>query len=161
MSTEFGKLTHHTGIKDAIHIACISVKAAHYMYPCATVTVDENMVARNAKLGAIGIVDPFLRTRINEGDTFWVFLFPGTITSLRHEWEHPHFKNIKIVNETDISRSWLEKFAYDKGLTYEMLVENNFVGDDSSFNEDMSEEFKYHFRKVTGCIEMPYFRCAC
>lgn len=34
----------------------------------------------------VGIVDPFLRESVQPSQRFWLFLYPNTVTSLRHEW---------------------------------------------------------------------------
>jgi hypothetical protein len=71
--------------RDAIHIAVAPVTASVKLYPGERVGVD------GKNLPHVGIVDPFLNGPVLPGQKFWLFLFPNTVTSLRHEWTHPAF----------------------------------------------------------------------
>jgi hypothetical protein len=80
--------------RDAVHIAVAPVTASRTLAPgqhvgfvsegdLETVGVSEN---------PIGVVDPFLREPVQPGQRFWLFLYPNTITGLRHVWTHPAFQ---------------------------------------------------------------------
>jgi hypothetical protein len=84
--------------RDAIHIAVAPVTAAEKLLPGQHVGFvnDPDRPGNTEIVGMwaeekIGIVDPFLVNAIEEGERFWLFLYPNTITSLRHVWTHPAF----------------------------------------------------------------------
>ena len=85
-----GKLLDSTAGRDAIHFALAPVVAAERLLPCQRVQLDD---AGRAVAGpeSIGLVDPFLTAAVQPGERFWLFLYPGTITALRHVWVHPAF----------------------------------------------------------------------
>lgn len=95
--------------RDAIHIAVAPVVAGDTLEPCYHVCLDKEGKAIYALPDqGVGIVDPFLRCTVHKGQRFWLYLYPGTITSLRHTWSHPAFtalaqaareKVMKGVNE--------------------------------------------------------------
>jgi hypothetical protein len=79
--------------RDAVHIALAPVTAADRLAPGQHVGFVQ---AGNVELVGpcdhnVGIVDPFLAEDVEPGQRFWLFLYPGTITGLRHVWTHPAF----------------------------------------------------------------------
>lgn len=90
---EVGKLITGQAFRDAIHVAIAPVVAGEQLAP-GTRVVLVNGVARDGawiKTPSIGIVDPFLERPVYVGEKFYIFLFPNTVTSLRHAWTHPAF----------------------------------------------------------------------
>ncbi len=81
--------------RDAVHIAIAPVTAAENMEPGQHVGFvpagQTEIVGACDEEQYIGIVDPFLTTSIRAGERFWLFLYPNTVTSLRHYWTHPAF----------------------------------------------------------------------
>jgi hypothetical protein len=79
--------------RDAIHIAVAPVTAAERLAPGQHVGLIRE--GGTELVGPceqpIGIVDPFLAGAVEPGQRFWLFLYPGTVTSLRHIWTHPAF----------------------------------------------------------------------
>lgn len=81
--------------RDAIHIAIAPVTAGEDLNPSERVILDKNGEAFGRHVGGpppVGIVDPFLEDCVLKGQRFYLCLFPGTITSLRHVWSHPSFQ---------------------------------------------------------------------
>ena len=75
--------------RDAIHVAIAPVVAQTELAPGKHIGADGS-----ERKPHVGIVDPYLKTAVQQGDTFYLFLYPGTVTSLRHEWTHPQFKAV-------------------------------------------------------------------
>src|SRR5262249_51543452 len=85
--------------RDAVHIAVAPVVAAAQLLPGQHVGLLGDGRA-DANDQPIGIVDPFLAEAVLPGQRFWLFLYPGTITSLRHVWTHPAF-TVKAPRRTE------------------------------------------------------------
>src|SRR5262245_2520525 len=79
--------------RDAIHAAVAPVTAAVRLRPGEHVgLVEEGNLELVGPCGEnIGIVDPFLTEDVAAGRRFWIVLYPGTVTGLRHLWTHPAF----------------------------------------------------------------------
>lgn len=70
-------ITDPGAARDAVHVAVVPVTATRELRP------GEHL--------ASGVVDPYLTRPVRPGERYWLFLYPGTVTSLRHVWTHPDF----------------------------------------------------------------------
>ena len=112
--------------RDAIHIATAAVFATEDLNPgdhVGFVTKDNDKMGRS-EIAPLGIVDPFLPKPVKKGERFWVFLYPGTIQSLRHNWSHPSFdvrqQLIRAIEETPAKKRMK---AFATSLSYGGEVE--------------------------------------
>lgn len=87
-------ITNNERRRDAIHIAVAPVTAGCDLSPGQDVGfIHENDLEKvGPSKNAIGIVDPFLKEPVLEGQRFWLFLYPGTVIGMRHYWKHPAFQ---------------------------------------------------------------------
>ena len=103
--------------RDAIHIAIIPVIAGEKLL--AGDRVDLNEEGEAVERGpTIGIVDPFLVETVLKGQKAYLFLYPNTITSLKHFWTHPAFDKTpeplaspKKKDKKSESIEWLKNYA--------------------------------------------------
>lgn len=177
--TSLGKLITETVERDAVHIAVAPVVAAHALQPgeqVGFIAGDGRTVGRDVT--PIGIVDPFLTSSVKANQRFWLFLFPNTITSLKHVWTHPSFSNDGhgVASE---SEKWLRDFADQVDADYEemMRVAETHCDEDNKWGGDYlceggkwegqytPDEFWVHFAAVTGKTPKGggggIFSCAC
>jgi hypothetical protein len=98
-----GKLiTDEEGARDAIHVAVLPVCAETSLVPGQHVGFTGEKVDGVREVGpvadgprglqnrrGIGIVDPYLTVAIRKGARFYCFLYPGSVSGMRHHWAHP------------------------------------------------------------------------
>lgn len=145
-----GQLITTEQFRDAIHIAVVPVTAAQTLLPGQHVSL---VNPENLEVGycqhTLGVVDPFLKQPVEKGQRFWLFLYPGSITSLRHEWTHPKFPatqhqvpvtehQIGLKSAKEESEKWLREYAqrlnpYSLGPDYGSTVTEE--GKDRAFKE--------------------------
>lgn len=152
--------------RDAIHVAVAPMVAAESLSPGQHVGIDARGNAAFVT-PAVGIVDPFLRTRVMPGDKFWLFLYPNTVTSLRHEWTHPAFPATKSEKSQD--QIELERFAVHCGLTYDQLIDGLEAGGTvygTTCYEKIPDEVWEQYESVSGKAvptdtRAEFFSCSC
>lgn len=109
--------------RDAIHIAIMPVMTDEALSPGDHVKFvygTTNRVRRAPDNKGIGVVDPFLTVYIPTYSKVWMFLYPNTITGLRHEWTHPDVDNPAIAK--DDSEKWLRAFADRWNFDYNEMI---------------------------------------
>ena len=175
---KLGQLIDTPQERDAIHIAVVPIQASVSMHPGTRVVLDS---AGKAKPGepAIGVVDPFLASAVPTGARFWLYLNPGSITSLRHEWTHPAFEALTKTRAAHLSDSeaWIAEHANLLGLSADVLMENaeNWLQFEDYTVQHGTErwrdnfnptEFWHHYEVVTGKViaqdkKQSFYCCTC
>ena len=116
--------------RDAVHIAVVPVKALWRLEPGDPVALNIRQEAYIpvSSVETIGVVDPFLKHIVRSGEYFWLYLNPGSITSLTHHWTHPAFPvgaepAAKLVGTTKAkAKAWIREYAKFLGLAYSTLM---------------------------------------
>lgn len=176
---KLGKLITDEQERDAVHIAVVPVEAGCELKPGYHVGIDATGKAYygiTTQSGNIGIVDPFLKGIVPAGKVFWLFLYPGSITSLRHDWTHPAFKESRQKSESLKSRLWIKHWASQNDINYDDLMRHAgyYVDDQDSYWSDggrfegmrLPDGFWKHYEAVTG-LALPegryenFFSCSC
>lgn len=172
---KIGKLLQPGEERDAIHIAVLPVVAEHELEPGQHVGVARRGGGEWLARGLtplVGIIDPFLKERkVRQGQRCWVFLYPLTVTSIKHEWT---LDAIDGTSEQRTSRDWLERFADRTAIDIDELIDGMSKAEEVCFGTDdgpeearYSDELWYHVSVVTGKLFTPehkestHFRCAC
>ena len=77
--------------RDAVHVAIAPVMATETLRPGQHV----GLIGDNQHAGPsdepVGVVDPFLQESVQKGERFLLWLYPNTVTGIRHIWTHPAF----------------------------------------------------------------------
>lgn len=117
-----GKLQDEAGMKDAVHVAIVSVRAACPIKRGERCTMDKNREAQPDEDGP-GIADPFLKSNIQTGQTFWLLLNQDEIPNVRHVWEHPDIDFSAPAVPRKRNRT-IEEFAKEFGVEYDQLMKD-------------------------------------
>ena len=148
-----GQLIEGEESRDAIHVAIAPVTAAHTLIAGRHVSIDATgQASEHTGKPSIGIIDPFLKRSVEKGEKCWLFLYPGTITSLRHDWTHPAMPVFPAGSGARdpecASKRWLEDIAERCGVSYQRMMD--CVDDDDYINMGDNEKYK---NVIDGCME--------
>lgn len=100
-----------SGDRDAIHLAVMPIVASEALRPAQHIGIKDGKATAHADK-MLGIVDPFLTKNVEEGQKFWLIVYPRQITSLRHVWSHPDFEDQKIDKLVQAeSELWLRNWC--------------------------------------------------
>lgn len=170
--------------RDAVHIAVAPMVAAEPLERGAHVGVLLDGTASTTAVVKVGIVDPYLNCSVVKDQTFYVFLYPGSITSLTHHWSHPAFPaaltpaQIAAGEGEEWIRKWAEEMDITGGFERVMEVADSVVraGDawdyeyisegDKFEGADVPDKFWDMYEKVQGTIvprenRNGFFSCSC
>lgn len=163
-----GTKPENPGIRDAVHVPVISVIAHANLRRSESIGIVEinGQIVSSFDNTHVGIVDPFSPTVIiNRDDNFWLCLYPNTITSLRHVWEHPVLSKLStsekspdFIDRVIGSKLWIANFASKLDMDYDELIfaaksriRGNYVYDNSEKYKDFDfTEFWHHYQIVYG-----------
>lgn len=177
-----GNIIEGNAHRDAIHVAIAPVIAGQVIQPGEHIGFNRShtkVFPGANKL--IGIADPFLKERIEIGDTFWIFLYPQTITGMRHHWQHPEFQeegSMDFPHPDDIPdylknehAAWIRGWASTIPLAYDVVMDGAKdyleTGEYLCFGGllegiDIPDEFWEHYNALTGANGSGhFFICSC
>ncbi len=158
---------------DAVHVAVKSLECTVDELAPGTHVNKDGLPRGNT----VGIVDPFLRGPVKRGDYFYLCLYPGSITALKHYWTHPAFQPEESDKEESIE--WMSKYAKGMDLEASDLMSKldalyhggpdyKHFSTQGDYNEELRHDWAdicYHYAKVSGNLIPPSdyvsFSCSC
>lgn len=172
-----GKIITTEQHKDAIHVAVAPVTAGKRLAPGTHFNLVNGMAVPAEAGDGIGVVDPFLTVFVAKGERFWGFLYPGSITSLRHDWTHPAFVDLAeadAATQFELGRreseAWMRKWASEhlehgeSGYLEALRIgRTHLVGSNESIGDSIDNEWWNHWERITGekADREQYFSCSC
>lgn len=116
-----GKTPQELGDKDAIHVAIVAVRAGRLIEPGQKCELNKDREAIPSNKG-VGVADPFLKTNIMRGQTFWLLLNQDAVPNVRHVWEHPDV-DFSPPTTSPTQNYTIAEYAKEMGCSYDRLIE--------------------------------------
>lgn len=168
-------------VRDAIHIAIAPVIANEGLKPGEHIGFALGSTTHMERSDSpIGIVNPFGK-RVVKGESFYLCLYPDTVTDMKHHWSHPAFSaapadtNPFSPATKAVSEAWLISFCKRYGLSMDYLlrglaseypglcVYEDSVDDGYSEQEDLWKHYQIFTGNEVSEVKKDnlLFRCAC
>jgi hypothetical protein len=182
---DIGNIIKGEAFRDAIHVAVAPVVVGDdRISPGEHVGfLPDGRVGRKSS-NLIGVIDPFITSKyLFEDSKCYLFLYPKSISSLRHEWTHPAFEeaDTAAANKPDkkASEQWLREYAikvmdrdycddpFDTLITDIRMRSLTYRGRDCHGYHDLIEpELLFHHASVylgesVTKEQFEYFSCTC
>lgn len=109
--------------RDAIHIAIMPVTVEEDCGPgqhVGFVYGSKTVVKRKPAEESIGVIDPYIKKYVKKGSKVWLFMHPGTVTGMRHQWSHPGVDEPHVTMSE--SEEWLRRFADRWNFDYGHMI---------------------------------------
>lgn len=116
-----GKTPNALGVKDAVHVAIVAVRAGAVIDPGERCKMNEHREAIPDYKGE-GIADPFRKTKILCGEVFWLMLNQDAVPNVQHTWEHPTIDFSPPTRKVVLNTSIMEA-AKLFGVTYKQIMD--------------------------------------
>lgn len=113
------------GVKDALHVAIVSMRAATSLQSGQRVKVNEfgEVVGIDGKRGGIGVVDPFRKEEhISRGEYVWICMLPDQVGTVMHTWDHETL-DLDVPTREAKKNEYLQRCADDFGVSYKELLD--------------------------------------
>ena len=117
-----GKRPDELGTKDAIHTAIVAVRAGEAIEPGQRCSLNKFNEAIHDNHRSVGVADPFLKSTILRGQSFWLLLCQDEVPNVRHVWEHPTVDFSPPTREAT-KNGIIDDVAKALGVTYEQIME--------------------------------------
>ncbi len=123
-------------VRDCIHIALVPLVAGvtAHLDPGEPFALDSSgrAIPAGSTKEPIGVVDPFLQTSVRPSERFYGVLNPGSVTNLRHSFDHHAFPadeaEVKVVERIvaapeDPEVAAVREYAKSHGLTLQEVMD--------------------------------------
>lgn len=158
-------------VRDAIHIAIAPVIANEGLKPGEHIGFAPGSTTHMERSDSpIGIVNPFGK-RVVKGESFYLCLYPDTVTDMKHHWSHPAFGAPVYSKAEEYLRNFAAQYAMDLqdilDAAHDYVTRGEYLNHGPRFEgEYVPKEFWTHYSEFTGTEVSEddrgsFFTCSC